>query len=145
MFQTIEDADVNTPQPIMLMPQPKSLELQMRMQSVRAKRIDRVAEFQNEAERLTDWREHVKSAPLASLAGSTILGFFAIQSVRCHTSATAPLKPESLSPQQHQVTSVFPSGYFTNSLFRVVTSIVLSAGKSYLTKQLNSQSANSKI
>lgn len=135
---------MNSPQPTTSMPQSRSLELQVRMQSVRAKRIDRVAEFQNEAERLTDWREHVKSAPLASLAGSAILGFFAVQSATRHPSAIVPLKRESLSSTPPQVTSIFPSGYFTNSLFRAFTGIVLSAGKTYLTKQLNSQSTNSK-
>jgi hypothetical protein len=62
------------------------------MKCIRAKRIDRVAEIQNEAGRMTNWREHVKSAPMAALAGSAVLGFFAIRFASRLPTATAVTK-----------------------------------------------------
>lgn len=45
-----------------------------RMDVVRSKRARRVASLTRESNRLTDWREHVRSAPLLTLAASIAVG-----------------------------------------------------------------------
>lgn len=117
------------------MPQTERWDLQERMQRVRAKRAYRVAEFRMEAERVTDWREHVKSAPIPSLVGSVLLGFVAIQSVKRLTSLPATRKVESPMANPFQATSPSSSGYVMNHLIRVLTGVLVSAGKNYLAKQ----------
>lgn len=49
-----------------------------RMESVRGKRRERIAELSEESSRLTDWREHVRSAPLLTLAASVAVGAFGV-------------------------------------------------------------------
>lgn len=47
------------------------------MESIRQKRNLRLAELTEEKQRLTDWREYVRSAPLATVAGALVLGALA--------------------------------------------------------------------
>lgn len=122
-------------------------ELQERMRDIRAKRIHRVAELQNEAGRLVDWREHVKSAPLTALAGSALLGFVAVKSATRSSVAASTQQPQ-FNPSLVKATkeaTLFPPGYFTNSAIRVLTSVLLTAGKAYISKQWNSKSGQSNL
>jgi hypothetical protein len=121
------------------------LDLQERMKNVRAKRIHRVAELQNEAGRLTDWREYVRSAPITALASSTLLGFIAVQTVtRAAAPASIRRQPELKSSSAPLESGFSTSGYLMSSAIRALTSIALTAGKSYLTQQMNSLSNSSK-
>jgi hypothetical protein len=109
-------------------------DLQERMANIRAKRIHRVAELQNEAERLTDWREHVKSAPMVALAGSALLGFLTMNAVK--QPASKPSKAFDSSVRQAGATDVFPPNYFKSSVIRIVSRIALTLGKNFLAQQI---------
>jgi hypothetical protein len=49
--------------------------LMQAMAKIRAKRRRRLSELSHETERLTDWREYVKSAPIAAVSASAVAGF----------------------------------------------------------------------
>lgn len=51
-----------------------------RMRAIRNSSERHVEHMHLEAERLTDWREHVRSQPILALAAATTLGFLAVQS-----------------------------------------------------------------
>jgi hypothetical protein len=51
-----------------------SAEIISRMEAVRDKRRERIADLNEESSRMTDWREHVRSAPLLALAASVAAG-----------------------------------------------------------------------
>lgn len=121
-------------------------ELQDRMKRIRAKRIDRVAELQNEAGRMTNWREHVKSAPITALAGSAVLGFFAVRFASSLPTATAVTK----QPDTMQAINVvrepplFHPASIMSGAVRILFGIALAAGKNYLTQQLSAHSKDPK-
>ena len=52
-----------------------------RMEAVRAKRRERIADLNEESNRMTDWREHVRSAPLLALAASVAAGAVGVASL----------------------------------------------------------------
>ena len=64
------------------------------MAKVRNKQPQRVADLSIQADRLTDWREHVKAAPITALAVSIAAGFGVastlLQSKRSKAPAPAP-------------------------------------------------------
>lgn len=117
-------------------------ELQDRMKCIRAKRIDRVAELQIEAGRMTDWREHVRSAPISALAGSAVLGFFAVRFASRLPTAMAVTK----QPDETHTTSVvrepplFHPASIVNGAIRILFGIAIASGKNYLTQQLSAHS-----
>ena len=121
-------------------------ELQDRMKCIRAKRIDRVAELQNEAGRMTNWREHVKSAPITALAGSAVLGFFAVRFASRLPAATAVARQFDDAQAIHGVREppFFNPASILNSALRILSGIALTAGKNYLTQQLNAHSKDPK-
>jgi hypothetical protein len=51
-----------------------SAEIAKRMEQTRAKRSQRMARLSQETDRLTDWREYVRAAPLTSFAVSLLGG-----------------------------------------------------------------------
>lgn len=53
----------------------ETIVLMQAMAKIRAKRRRRLSELSHETERLTDWREYVKSAPIAAVAVSAVAGF----------------------------------------------------------------------
>ena len=53
----------------------ETIVLMQAMAKIRAKRRRRLSELNHETERLTDWREYVKSAPIAAVAASMVAGF----------------------------------------------------------------------
>jgi hypothetical protein len=120
-------------------------ELQKRMQEIRGKRIHRVAEFHNEAERLISWREHVKSAPIAALVGTTVLGFIAVRSVT-RSGSPSPLvqKTEYIADVKPSVVAQQPSSYLVSNALHLLTNVALTAGKMYLMQQLNAHSKSLK-
>ncbi len=50
-----------------------------RMRAIRNSSERHVAHMHLEAERLTDWREHVRSQPILAVAAAATLGFLAVQ------------------------------------------------------------------
>jgi hypothetical protein len=121
-------------------------ELQDRMKCIRAKRIDRVAEIQNEAGRMTNWREHVKSAPMAALAGSAVLGFFAVRFASRLPTATAVTKQPDDMQAMNMVREppLFHRTSIMSGAVRILCGIALAAGKNYLTQQLSAHSKDPK-
>ncbi len=48
------------------------------MERVRVKRVERMADLGHEVQRLTDWREHVRAAPLAAITASVLTGMVCV-------------------------------------------------------------------
>lgn len=46
-----------------------------RMRAIRSSRDERIERLEREGRRVVDWREHVKAAPMASMALSLSMGF----------------------------------------------------------------------
>jgi hypothetical protein len=124
----------------------EGLELQDRMKCIRAKRIDRVAELQNEAGRMTNWREHVRSVPMTALAGSAVLGFFAVRfATRLPIATTVALQPSSIQAiNTVREPPLFHPASIISGAIRILSGIAITAGKNYLTQQLNAHSRDSK-
>ncbi len=113
-------------------PEDIGTDLQERMATIRAKRIHLVAELQTEAGRLTDWREHVKSAPLAALAGSAILGFVTVKSLSGTPKTTVPVyKSSSYQPERQARPSLF------GGVAKMAMAFAFTMGKSYVTRQFH--------
>jgi hypothetical protein len=121
-------------------------ELQDRMKRIRAKRIDRVAELQNEAGRMTNWREYVRSAPITALAGSAVLGFFAVRFASRLPTATAVTKQPDDMQANNMVREppLFHPASIMSGAVRILFGIALAAGKNYLTQQLSAHSKDPK-
>ncbi len=60
-----------------------------RMNAVRSQRVERLAEFSVESGRLADWREHVRSAPLATFSASVAAGLVVASAWRASSQPTA--------------------------------------------------------
>lgn len=129
----------------MTIPETTAGELQKRMQDIRGKRTDRIAEFHNEAERMVSWREHVKSAPIAALIATGVLGFIVMRLISRQSVSNCP-------PQEPQPTASFkPSevvqrstGFFNSNALHLLTNVALTAGKMYLMRQLDAHSKSLK-
>ena len=68
----------------------ETIVLMQAMAKIRAKRRRRLSELSHETERLTDWREYVKSAPIAAVAASAVAGFAVVGQV-----VSGSAKPDS--------------------------------------------------
>lgn len=68
------------------------------MDRIRSKRIGRTIELQNEVERLADWREHVRSAPVAAFIGSIVIGAMGVRSVVTTMEKTRLASANSVAP-----------------------------------------------
>jgi hypothetical protein len=121
-------------------------ELQDRMKSIRAKRTARVAELQSEAGRMTNWREHVKSAPMTALAGSAVLGFIAVRFASRMPTPTAVVRQpvESQSINMVREPPLMNPASMMSGAIRILSGIAITAGKNYLTQQLNAHSKDPK-
>jgi hypothetical protein len=128
------------------MPHNEGSELQDRMKSIRAKRVARVAELQSEAGRMTNWREHVKSAPMTALAGSAVLGFIAVRFASRMPAPTAVVRQPVESQPINMVREppLFNPASMMSGAIRILSGIAITAGKNYLTQQLNAHSKDSK-
>ncbi len=62
------------------MNQPSS-DIVNQMERIRAKRSRRLLHLAEQTERLTDWREHVRAAPLAAFVASVLGGAFITKSI----------------------------------------------------------------
>lgn len=58
------------------------------MEKVRVKRVERLADLSHEAQRLIDWREHVRAAPLAAVTASVLIGTLGVSKLLNRSSAT---------------------------------------------------------
>jgi hypothetical protein len=106
-------------------------ELQARMAAIRANRIKRIAELQIEANRLTDWREHVRSAPLVSVVGSAIVGFLAVKSF---SSSSAKLTAKVDTGVERATTPTRPT--MVQTLIGLGCNLAMTAGKQYFMQQI---------
>jgi hypothetical protein len=112
-----------------------------RMSIIRSKRVRRVAELHNEAERMTDWREHVKSAPIVAIASSALIGFIASRSVSRMLTSASPQQPLATPlPIRFSEPKAASTRLLMSGTLRYLTDIALTAGKVYLLQQINSRS-----
>lgn len=112
--------------------------LQSQMQKIRDKRAERVGDLQMEAQRLVDWKEYVRSAPVASLVGSVAAGFLVVSAFK--QTASQPLPPmNQLAPPTNHLPS--QASVVSRSNFQWAVSmllpIVTSAAKKHLMKSLS--------
>ena len=56
-------------------------EIVLRMRELRSAGIGGVDKLHNQAQRVTDWREHVRAQPAVAATAATLLGFFAVRTL----------------------------------------------------------------
>lgn len=106
--------------------------LQNLMQKIRDRRSKRVGELQLEAQRLVDWKEYVRSAPVASVLGSVAAGFLAVNAFKQTLSKQqAPV----LNPGQTPPVAV--TGYNFQWAVSMLSPIVMNAARKYLMQTLS--------
>ncbi len=106
--------------------------LRSRMQSVRDRRAQRVGEIHSEAQRLVDWQEYVRSAPIVSLVGSVAAGFLAVSALR-----PGPPQPQSVRTTSPSSEPRVASGSNFQWMVAMVMPLVVNAGKKYLMHSLS--------
>lgn len=106
-------------------------ELQRAMQAIRQKKHFRIQELQHETERLKDWREHVKSAPLTAFALSTTVGYLASRSIFARQE-----RPEALQAGLGQNGKPEKSSLIW-SLAAMAAPVVATAAQRYIVRQLS--------
>lgn len=89
------------------------------MEQVRVKRVERMAELSHEAQRLTDWREHVRAAPLAAITASVLTGMVCVSKLRPRGTQDRP-KASSL-PHPVRAAGVKRHSVFENAIGTVTT------------------------
>jgi hypothetical protein len=110
--------------------------LQARMAVIRGKQQRRIAEVQTESERMIDWREHVKSAPLTALSISAIVGFLLMQS-RQSTKVQPVVFSNHTSPET-AVRSERRGHPLLGMALSLASNFALTAGKRFVIQQLQS-------
>ena len=56
-------------------------EIVLRMRELRSAGLGGVDKLHNQAQRVTDWREHVRAQPAVAATAATLLGFFAVRTL----------------------------------------------------------------
>ncbi len=65
-----------------------------RMQSLRAEGRRDVERLHEQAERVTDWKEHVRAQPMVAAAAASLLGFLVVRSaLSSQRASTVPVQP----------------------------------------------------
>ncbi len=91
------------------------------MEQVRVKRVERVAELSHEAQRLTDWREHVRAAPLAAVTVSVLTGFVGVSKLLKRSRGTRDRPTASSLPHPIRAPGLKRRSAFENALGTVTT------------------------
>lgn len=110
---------------------PSAEELRQKMARVRSKQPKRVAEMHAQAERLTDWREYVRSSPQASAAISAAAGFFVVRAITSKqdqsiAKSSEPSRPRSsVSGMALAFMTPFVSAALKNVTARLVNNLIV--------------------
>ncbi len=111
--------------------------IQNLMKAVRDKRSERVFELQTEAHRLVDWKEYVRTAPIASLIGSAAAGFLVVNGLQRSPPAARALPVQSPSTQSNAATNAATKARLP-WLVSLAMPIVTNAAKKYIAQSLSS-------
>ncbi len=106
--------------------------IQNSMRSIRNRRHKRIGELKIEAQRLVDWREYVKTAPVVSVVSSVVAGFMVINAFkRTHSPKLQGTEAPSATPLN------VAEGTKLNWLIAMAMPIVTQAAKKYVMQGLN--------
>jgi len=103
-----------------------------RMQSLRASGYVHVVELQEDAKRLVDWKEYVRSKPILSVAAASLVGFLLMkQTAHAVTKSTtiATLKDRGSGKGSFQSS-------LSSSIGTLATNVISSAIKNYIATML---------
>ncbi len=112
--------------------------LQSLMQEVRDKRAERMCDLQMEAHRLIDWKEYVRSAPIASLVGSVAAGFLVVSAFKQSSSQSLTSSGNQLQSEPRLV-----SGSNFQWALSMMMPIAMSAAKKFLMQSLTTATQGS--
>lgn len=126
--ESIDFLDESTNQ---MKPSDEAESLRSRMQRIRDRRVERVGELQREAQRLVDWQEYVRSAPVMSLLGSVAAGFLAVNVLK-----PAPPPSQSVQTTRSQSRPRAAAGTSLQWAISMMTPVVTNAAKKYLMRSL---------
>ncbi len=115
---------------------PDGDELIARMNSIRNVSEFHVAELHEEAQRLVDWREHVRAQPLIAVGLATAAGFMVTHRVvdRGHP---VPIKSTGVQSAEGPPAKASTVAAMSLGLTALVGSIATSAVRTYATKLVN--------
>lgn len=103
-----------------------------RMQSVRACGYNHATELHDEAKRLVDWKEYVRSQPLISIAAASVIGFSVVRSTLGTNSQSNPPLPSSTTALENSKSSQSSQSSWKSGAFALVASVATTAAKYYL-------------
>lgn len=106
-------------------------ELQRAMANIRRRRTFRLQGLHDQTERLTDWREHVKSAPLLAVGLGAIAGFAIVKAILPKPAPPAP--PAAAVPRERRS----KSNQLLQKAIAVAAPIAYTAIRNYTLGQLS--------
>ena len=117
-------------------------EIVLRMRELRSAGIRGVDKLHDQAQRVTDWREHVRAQPAVAATAATLLGFFAVRTLVGSRSFTSDATSQTGSPVHAEV------GHFGGSLtsrpkssvlWSVVGNVASTVARQWLTRVVQKQ------
>jgi hypothetical protein len=105
-----------------------------RMRELRSTGQSDVTQLHKQAERVTDWREHVRAQPVLTAVSSTVVGYMLVRALAgASTPTTARTAATASSAQSAKPASV------SAGLLSLAGGIALSVGRQWVTEYLKKQ------
>ena len=103
------------------------------MERIRRSQASKLAELGEESQRLTDWREYARSAPIASLVGSIVVGAFVGSRLAGQSSQSVQAAPSSqLNTASKTTATTSLVGRLLGASLSIVIPLIKSAAKQQL-------------
>ena len=103
------------------------------MERIRRSQASKLAELGEESQRLTDWREYARSAPIASLVGSIVVGAFVGSRLAGQSSQSVQAAPSSqLNTTSKTTATTSLVGRLLGASLSIVIPLIKSAAKQQL-------------
>ncbi len=115
-----------------------------RMAAIRSRSQEQKIQFVDDSARLLDWKEHVRAIPVTALLASTIAGFALIYRRQPKTTPLYQVDPSYVAKAASSGNPVSPfpnynkSNPLASTAMSMLTTLLLTTGKQYLLKNLQS-------
>jgi hypothetical protein len=117
-------------------------EIVLRMRELRSAGIRGVDKLHSQAQRVTDWREHVRAQPAVAATAATLLGFFAVRTLvggsRLVNNSTSQLG-QSVHSEGVRIGESLTSRPKSSVLWSVVGNVASTVARQWLTRVVQKQ------
>ncbi len=116
-------------------------EIVLRMRELRTAGIRGVDRLHSQAQRVTDWREHVRAQPVVATTAASLLGFFAVRTLVGSSSLSGNATSQTGQQVHSKVVHVGESSTRPKSsvLWSVVGNVVSTVARQWLTRVVQKQ------